>query len=641
MKKLISVLILTALLLSSVLAIVPASAAGASGRESIIVNSRDNQMAGEGPSFYYNYHLYAHEVNQYPINSVKRPDGGTGYQGTSAYMLRSRNAANGSASFMNGDIESWSGVYNDYAPSDEKGTITDKDGKTYDFDAWCGISIRDTATVSGFSFYTTNESTKGGRHLIEELMLFGAVVEPELHTYAPNSWFPMTELITDVQATYTDDGKLAYVTGDFDMPYEIDYLFMALNMEGDNGGSFTIVEIELYEDTGDHVDNKDLDTKTLKETLALAEESLANEKGFTVSSFAALTKAYNAAKKIAEKDKTTQETIDRVATTLYKAITNLVPVADTSGLESEIAKCEALVQSDYTVSTWTALATALSAAKELLESGNASEATVAEHLAALTAATQALATKATSEAIDAVKAKIDEALAIDSEDYTMSSFTALRVILRDINILIGEGADNVSGPQCEEAIKSIDDAIAALAERADIEAIKAILTEALNIDPKAYTAASFAELSTAMNALSVFTTGSTENATVEEGEALVAALEAAKAALVKLGDLAPVTAKIAELEKLVADEYTEESWKALTDAIAAAKALKADAATEADVASALAALEAAEKGLAKPAPTEPATQPAEAEGGCGGVISVGAVVIVAALGFGITALKRR
>ena len=96
-----------------------------------------------------------------------------------------------------------------------------------------------------------------------------------------------------------------------------------------------------------------------------------------------------------------------------------------------------------------------------------------------------------------------------------------------------------------------------------------------------------------------------------------------------------------ELEKLVADEYTEESWKALTDAIAAAKALKADAATEADVASALAALEAAEKGLAKPAPTEPATQPVVDEGGCGGVISVGAVVLVATLGFGITALKRR
>ena len=52
MKKLISALILTALLLSSILAIVPASAADAGGRESIIVNSRADQMAGVGPSFY-------------------------------------------------------------------------------------------------------------------------------------------------------------------------------------------------------------------------------------------------------------------------------------------------------------------------------------------------------------------------------------------------------------------------------------------------------------------------------------------------------------------------------------------------------------------------------------------------------------
>ena len=635
MKKLISALILTALLLSSILAIVPASAADAGGRESIIVNSRADQMAGVGPSFYYNYHLYEHEVALYPLDAH-------GKAGASAYMLRSRNAANGSASFMNGDIESWSGVYNDYSPSDEKGTITDKDGKTYDFDAWCGISIRDTATVSGFSFYTTNESTKGSRNLIEELMLFGAVVDPELHTYAPNSWFPMTELITDVQATYTDDGKLAYVTGDFDEAFDIDYLFMALNMEGDNGGSFTIVEIELYEDTGDHVDIKDLDTKTLQETLTLAEEPLANEKGFTATSYATFLKAYNAAKKVAEKDKTTQEAIDRAATTLYNAITNLVPVADTTGLESEIAKCEALVEADYTVSTWATLATALNAAKELLESGNASEAAIAEHIAALTAATEALGKRATEEDIAALQAKVDEVSALDDELYTQKSFADLRVAMRDANILIYGEPEDVSTAQCEEAIKKMDDAAAALVDRADIEALKTALTEALAIDSKLYTTASFEALSTAMNNLSMSTTGQTNNLSAEEGAALLAALESAKAALVKAGDVSAVGAKIAELEKIASDEYTAESWKALTDAIAAAKALQAGKASEADVASALEALDAAQKGLAvKPAPTEPATQPVVDEGGCGGVISVGAVVIVAALGFGITALKRR
>ena len=637
MKKLISALILTALLLSSVLAIVPVSAAGESGRESIIVNSRDNQMAGEGPSFYYNYHLYAHEVNQYPINSVKRPDGGTGYQGASAYMLRSRNAANGSASFMDGALDTYSGVYNDFGASDEKGSVTDKDGKTYDFDAWCGISIRETASVDGFAFYTLNEATKGSRDLIEEVMLFGAVVDPELHTYAPNSWFPLTELITDVQTNYTEDGQLAVVIGDFDKTFDIDYLFMAVNVAGD-GGDFTIVEIELYEEDG--VDINTLDTTVLKQTLALAEESLGNEKGFTADSFAALTKAYNSAKKIADKEKTNQAAIDRVATALYKAITDLVPVADTSELDAELAKCETLVETDYTVSSWAAFVAARDAAKTLIETGNTSEAAISEHLAALKKAEEELAPRATAEEIAAVRAKIDEALTYESKTYTMTTFVALRSILSDINQELKKGDDDVSPAQCEAAIKSIDEGIAALKKRADIEALKAIVAEALTIDAKAYTKESYDNFTTAVNALSVFTTGLTDNATEEEGATLVAAIETAKAALVKLGDLAPVTAKIAELEKLVADEYTEESWKALTDAIAAAKALKADAATEADVASALAALEAAEKGLAKPAPTEPATQPV-AEGGCGGVISVGAVVLVATLGFGITALKRR
>lgn len=633
MKKLISALILTALLLSSVLAMIPASAAEATGRESILTNSRADQFAGEGPAFYYNYHLYDHEVAKYPLDKH-------GNAGASAYMLRSRNAANGSASFMDGALDTYSGVYNDFGASDEKATVTDKDGNVRDFDAWCGISIKETATVTGFSFYTLNSETKGSRNLIEEIMLFGAVVDPELHTYAPNSWFPMTELITDVQATSTEDGKLAFVTADFEQSYDIDYLFMAFNVEGDSG-DFTIVEIELYDDASDYVDIEDLNTKNLTETLALAEAALANEKNYTADSFAKLTRAYNSAKNVAEKEQTTQGAIDRATAALYTAISELVAVVDTSELKSELAKCDALVETDYTSSTWAALATARDAAKALLDSGNTSEAAVNENLTALKAAAAALAPRAGAEDIAAVMAKIDEALAIDSEIYTMSSFTALRVIIRDINqdITKDDGTD-YSPAQCEEALKSIEEGIAALVKRADIEALKAILAEALEIDSKLYTAESYAALSTAMNNLSVFTTGLIENATEEEGATLVAAVEAAKAALVKLGDLEPLKAKITELEKLVSTEYTAESWKALTDAIAAAKALKDGEVTEADVASALAALEAAEKGLAKPAPTEPATEPA-AEGGCGGVLSVGAVVLVAALGFGITALKRR
>ena len=96
MKKIISVLILTALLLSSILAIVPVAAEEAepAARKNVLATPRDDQMAGIGPAFYYDYHLYNYDIGEYPIDQVPRKDGsGTGYQGKRPYMLRSRNAS--------------------------------------------------------------------------------------------------------------------------------------------------------------------------------------------------------------------------------------------------------------------------------------------------------------------------------------------------------------------------------------------------------------------------------------------------------------------------------------------------------------------------------------------------------------------
>ena len=54
MKKIISVLILVALLLSSILAIVPVAAEEAepAARKNVLATPRDDQMAGIGPAFY-------------------------------------------------------------------------------------------------------------------------------------------------------------------------------------------------------------------------------------------------------------------------------------------------------------------------------------------------------------------------------------------------------------------------------------------------------------------------------------------------------------------------------------------------------------------------------------------------------------
>ena len=117
MKKIISALLMTALLLSAILAIVPVAAEEATEeRKSILVNSQPDQYNGLGPAFYYDYRLYTHNVNYFPINEAPREDGGTGYQGKRPYMLRSMNAAGGSSSIIDGSIESYvtAGAYNGF-----------------------------------------------------------------------------------------------------------------------------------------------------------------------------------------------------------------------------------------------------------------------------------------------------------------------------------------------------------------------------------------------------------------------------------------------------------------------------------------------------------------------------------------------
>lgn len=633
-----------ALLISSILTVIPASAeetAGASGKKNVLANPRDDQMAGIGSAFYYDFHLYEHDIGQYPITDIVRPDGEVGYQGQRPYMLRSKNAAGGSAFPIDGSLDTWSSTYNTFDPSDSLSIVTDCEGNVYDFDAWVGFSIRETATVDSFAFYTLNSSTKGGKLLIEELTLFGAVVEPAFHTYAPNSWFKMADTITNVQATSTADGRFALVTGNFYMPYDVDYIFLAFNIEGTGGGDYAVVELELYSYEGDFVDMEELELESLYEVMGYAEEAFEQERSYTTESVAALKQMYESAESVLKRETASQKMIEREVEKLYAALAELVPVADTSGLVEELAKYENFSEGDYTTSSWATFSAARNAATALLGSGNASDESISEHIAALAAAGEGLQLKASAELIAALETKIDEASRIDESLYTIKSFTDVSVTVRDAKLVLKKDLSDVSAAESEAAINTIQAALDALKKKADFAALQKVIDEALKINSAEYTAASFTAFNTALTDLRTFVAGNVDNASVEEGEALVAAVESAKAALVKLADFSALDAKIAELEALVSTEYTPESWKALQDAITAAKALKETEVGQAEADAALATLTAAADALAKPTATEPATDTPAAKGGCGGAISVTAVAIVAALGLGVTALKRR
>ena len=645
MKKIISVLILTALLLSSILAIVPVAAEEAepAARKNVLATPRDDQMAGIGPAFYYDYHLYNHDIGEYPIDQVPRKDGsGTGYQGKRPYMLRSRNASKGSATSIDGLFDSYTSTdaYNSFQRGYELNFVTDNMGVDYEFDAWLGVSLKETKTIDAFSFYTLNKDTCGSKYLIEEITLFGARIDPETHTYG--SWFKMMDTYTDVQGTYTEDGKHAFVTGDLYMPFEVDYIFMAFKMAGEGDGNYLCVELEAYEYEGGATET--LDFAELNEAITAAETELAKEGAYTSKSFNTLKLATDAGKNVLT-TAATQKAVDHAVATIYEAILSLEALADISALTAELAKYESVVETDYTVLTWEAFAAARDAANELISSGNYSETAVGEKLAAFITAAEALAIKASDDAIAALKAKYDEASAIveDKDLYTPDTYATLRSALRGAGSCVDdESRDHVSEAQCEEAMNTLVAALEGLKTKADISALQTVVDDVLAISADKYTAESYAALAAAITAAQEFIAEKATTGSEEEAQALAAAITAAKKALAPCADFSAIDNKVIELEALVEADYTAESWKALKDAIAAALALDSGA-SQADADKALADIAAAEKALVKaPKATDPATDDGStSEGGCGGIVGASAIVIVASLGLGAVVLRRK
>ena len=644
MKKIISVLILTALLLSSILAIVPVAAEEAepAARKNVLATPRDDQMAGIGPAFYYDYHLYNYDIGEYPIDQVPRKDGsGTGYQGKRPYMLRSRNASSGSATSIDGLFDSYDSAYNSFQRGYELNFVTDNMGVDYEFDAWLGVSLKETKTIDAFSFYTLNKDTCGSKYLIEEITLFGARIDPETHTYG--TWFKMMDTYTDVQGTYTEDGKHAFVTGDLYMPFEVDYIFMAFKMAGEGDGNYLCVELEAYEYEGGSAET--LDFAALNEAITAAETELAKEGAYTTKSFNTLKLACEAGK-AALTTAATQKAVDHATETIYSAIVGLEALADISELTAALAKYENAVETDYTVLTWEAFAAARDAANELISSGNYSETAVGEKLAAFITAAEALATKASDDAIAALKAKYDEASALekDKESYTPDTYAALRSALRGAGSCVDEESrDHVSETQCEETMKALVAALDGLKKKADMNALQAVIDEVLSISADKYTEDSWKALAAAITAAQEFIEEKATTGSEDEAKALAEAISTAKGALVLCADFSAIDAKVIELEALVEADYTADSWKALKDAIAAALALESSASQD-DADKALAAIVAAEKALVKaPKTTEPSGDATNAteESGCGGIVGASAVVIVASLGLGAVVLRRK
>lgn len=262
----------------------------------------------------------------------------------------------------------------------------------------------------------------------------------------------------------------------------------------------------------------------------------------------------------------------------------IVILPDYSALEAKIAEAEALDGSLYTTETWADLVDALTAAREARNATTQPEVDTAT--AALDAAIKALEKKPEVPTVDyeALKAKIAEARALEQEKYFEEGWLALEKALRDAENALSAATQG----EVDAATNALDAAIKALVLKPDYSELEALIGVAETLKPEDYTEESWNAflpvLDDAKKALNA--------TTQDEVDAAVKALEDAIAGLVRKPTADPINYDLLNEQIGIAqeknpDDYTEESWakleEALEEAIAAREATSqevVDAATK-------------------------------------------------------------
>ena len=256
---------------------------------------------------------------------------------------------------------------------------------------------------------------------------------------------------------------------------------------------------------------------------------------------------------------------------------------DTTALNKKIAEIKAagLKEAEYTTATWAAFKTALEEANAQSAQPKSDE-KVAAALEKLTTAYKALVKRADMSALNTLITKAET-------DYTQSAYTSTSWKVLTKKLAAAKAvAGNLDSAESEitAATKDLQAAIKGLEKLGDKKTLQTAINEANTLDEAAYTTASFTAVKTALAA--AVTVNQNADATEKDVADAEKALKDAVSALVRLGDKKELKAAIAAAKKLNKADYTADSWKVLTEALAAAEKTDADAqASEADVAGAI------------------------------------------------------
>ncbi len=221
--------------------------------------------------------------------------------------------------------------------------------------------------------------------------------------------------------------------------------------------------------------------------------------------------------------------------------------------------------------------------------------------AIIKAAKEAIAdAKTTEEIVTVDKSSLQSAISAaqekKEEDYTAASWTAFAKALADAKKAAGD--DSAAQSTVDSAEEALKKAESGLVRKADKEALRSALDSAKSLKEEDYTEDSWKALQDAVKRGEEIL--AKEDAAQADADAAAEGIKNAKAALAakSVTDYSALEKEVNDAQALKAEDYTEDSWKKMQEALSSAKALlAAAAASQEEVGAQTAALEDAVKAL--------------------------------------------
>lgn len=583
MKRVISVLLLITLLLASVIAMIPASAAAPTEFNLMGGSDKEKQWAGEGNVFYYDYHKYLDLQNSFPVTDYGNLD----------YMIRLPNAGEGSASVSDG-VKISGGVNHTPDPTETRNI----NGKTYN--QYFGYSFKESVVADAITLYLPAST------VVTQLDVYGGCLDKDNKIFAieaEKTLLASFENVSSTQTTAVEGTDLIVLQSELYEAFKLDYIYFAIKVS--TRADYLIYEIEL----NGILASDAADFSELKEQYAIYKGL--SEEDWTTETWAALENALLVSDPINKNATSTATEIASAAATLKTAINGLkAKPADKTALASAIAEAAELVEEDYTPDSWAVFEDALSAANVINGMDSVSQTEINNALADLTAAIEALQAPADKSDLIAALASLD---ALKESDYTPASWEALQTPIAKATAV----KNNVSATQEEvdAALGALTMAINDLAKPGNKTALKSAITSAKALKKSDY------------NVVSV--TWSVFQTCIEEAEAVLNDENATQGDIDLI--LEELNEKIEGLGSPVKNN-TNNNNNNTDDDEELDEDENLDVEEDED--------ETAAPATQAPAVQAPIVQPAPAKKGCGSSVALSALAIVGAIGTALVIKKK-